>query len=297
MTKATKSSKLLARFLIPVLLGLALVGGGSPVPTAAAQPAGFCAAQQAAFDAIKAQITAHNAQPHVFELPRQQAAFNAYNAEAASLEAQQDAALAKVESCLDAMETLEDAGNTSLPLKPLPDSTRQQLDQAKAKVPATWTPRAAPPAGRRWEVPRTDPARRVYDILRRDNPARNLGNATLQGRPRPVAGARDPAYPNGVIGRFPNGASKVHADHIVPLAEIVNMPNFMKLSPENMWALTRAPVNLQWLSMRANTAKSSLSVLDMTAVDPAWQASQGALQNQVRQQLQDMINKLLASQV
>jgi hypothetical protein len=290
------STSLPGRFLLTVLLGLTLLTGGAAVAPAVAQPAGACAAQQAAVADLEARIDAHNAQPHVFELPDQQAAYDAYNAEAASLNAEKAGVAAKLQSCLEAMETLADGSNTSLTIRPLPDSTRQRLDQAKAKVPANWTPAPAPAAGGNWQVARTDPARDVYRILREENPGRNVGNATLQGSPRPAAGARDPAYPGRVIGRFPSGQSKVHADHIIPLAEIVNMPNFMKLSSENMWAVTRAPINLQWLSARANLSKSAKSVAAMDQVDPAWQASQVALQNRVRQQLQDTINKLLASQ-
>jgi hypothetical protein len=76
-----------------------------------------------------------------------------------------------------------------------------------------------------------------------------------------------------VIGRNASGGSAVSPDHIVPLAEIVNMPGFTRLSPQNMDVVTRAPVNFPWLSWPANLSKQSRSVAAMTGVDPVWQAA------------------------
>ncbi|MFF0154007.1 hypothetical protein [Micromonospora sp. NPDC005203] len=54
--------------------------------------------------------------------------------------------------------------------------------------------------------------------------------------------------------------------------------------------------NLQWLSFSSNLSKSSRSSAAMAGVDPAWQASQVALENSRRTKLLDTIQKLLKSQ-
>jgi hypothetical protein len=92
------------------------------------------------------------------------------------------------------------------------------------------------------------------------------------------------------------GKSLVSADHVVPLTEIMQMPGFAELTPQNMYAVSRAPLNLQWLSRKANLAKSSRSAAYIRTADPAWQAEQVKLENTVRAQRADIIQKLLAGQ-
>ena len=55
-------------------------------------------------------------------------------------------------------------------------------------------------------------------------------------------------------------------------------------------------MNLQWLTVKSNSSKSSKSVAGMSGVDPQWQADQILLENEVRKKLQDTINQLLKSQ-
>ena len=282
------------RLLAPLALCVWLAAPAAPADAA---PEDLCSAQVAAAQALEARIEAHNAQPHVFEVPRQAAEAAAYDAEAAELNAEKATTAANLQTCLDAMDALAGAGVGAPQLKPVPEDVRSALDQAKKGIPDDWKPPAAPAPGRNWRTKGT-PVRPLYDILRRGNPG-DVGNATLQGRPRPLAGTPDPAYPSGsgrAIGTNADGESAVSPDHIVPLAEIINMPGFTKLSPQNMYVVTRAPVNLQWLSFKANLSKSSRSVAGMSGVDPQWQAEQVELENQIREQLQDIINKLLRSQ-
>ncbi len=59
--------------------------------------------------------------------------------------------------------------------------------------------------------------------------------------------------------------------------------------------MANAPLNLQWMSALANSAKGSREVAAMTNVDPGWQEEQATLQQQTEQKLQDIINRLLAS--
>jgi hypothetical protein len=77
---------------------------------------------------------------------------------------------------------------------------------------------------------------------------------------------------------------------------MMQMPGFMQLTPRNMYAVTRAPFNLQWMSESANKSKSSRSVAGMKRVDPRWRDEQIALEDEVRPQLIAIIQKLLASQ-
>jgi hypothetical protein len=63
-----------------------------------------------------------------------------------------------------------------------------------------------------------------------------------------------------------------------------------------MYAVNRAPINLQWLPVRANSSEQSRSVVGMRGVDLAWQVDHLALQNHVCQQIKDLIDLLLKSQ-
>jgi hypothetical protein len=285
----------LAAIVATFILCLSLVAPGAP---AAAEPADLCTDQIAALEAVKAQIDAHNAAPHVFLIPDQQAAANAYNAEAQQLNAARDAAVANLQTCTDAMEALANADSATADLPVVPDNVKTDIDAAKTQIPAGWTPPAPPAAGKNWRVPMNSPLRPLYDVLRENNPG-PLGTAVLRSNPRPTVGAPDPAYPTStgrVFGTNAGGASAASPDHIIPLAEIVNLPNFTKLNAQNMYAVSRAPLNYQWLSWGANLSKQSRSVAAMSGVDPGWQASQVRLENEVRAQLQDIIDKLLKSQ-
>jgi len=295
MRKWLTGSRLWQELLASVILCGLLV---APVTPAAAAPEALCAAQLAAAESIQARISAHNAKPHIFELPKQAAAYAAYNAEATQLNAERARVAAQLQACAEAMDALEDAGVSSLQMRPVPEQRRLAIDQARQQIPAGWTPPAPPAPGQYWRVPRDSPARALYDALRADNPG-IVGNVSLKGQPRPAVGSPDPAYPasSGVkIGTNKAGEAKVSADHIIPVAELIYMPGFLKLTPANMYVVSRAPINYQWLSARSNQSKSSRSVAWMSGVDPQWQANQVRLENEVRAQLQDIINKLLKSQ-
>jgi hypothetical protein len=286
------------KVLASIVTFVGLIAFGLPAAAAPSPPASLCAAQTAALLSLRQRIAAHNAKPHVFEVPRQSAALAAYNAEAARLEAEKATVTANLKTCIDAMETLADSANTSLEVKPLRSDLRAKIVQAKSSIPAGWRPPPPPAPGKRWFVPKGTPLRPLYDVLRDGNPGK-VGNVTLRGAQRPAIGDRDPAYPASSgrrIGTNADGDSKVSPDHIVPLTQIVNMPGFTRLSPEGMYVVTRAPVNFQWMSVPANTSKNSRSVAGMSGVDPKWQADQVILAEQVRRQLQDIIDKLLRIQ-
>lgn len=88
------------------------------------------------------------------------------------------------------------------------------------------------------------------------------------------------------------------ADHIVPKVEIIYLPRFMDLTPENMWLVLNAPLNLQWLPTAVNSKnKNSRSAADMQGVDLDWQREQVDLQDQKRRELTELIAQLADSQM
>jgi hypothetical protein len=288
---------LCAKLVAAIVSGAVLVGANLATAAAVQPNPNRCAAQTAAANALAEQIAAHNARPHVFELPRQAAQAAAYDAEAAQLNTARATAIANLQACAEAMTALMDEGPNSAPIRPATPERIRSIDDARSKVPPDWQPSGPPPTGKGWHVPKNSPARPVYDALRKDNPGENFGTPNLQGKPRPQVGDPDPAYPGRTIAATgPRHQPSVSPDHIISLAEIIQMRGFMKLNAENMYLVTRAPVNYQWLSRPSNWSKGSRSVADMSRVDPAWQAEQVELQNRIRTQLQDIIDKLIKSQ-
>ncbi|WP_406277225.1 hypothetical protein [Embleya sp. NBC_00896] len=298
----TGKAQRLRRFLASLALTVPLALGGVAGPAVAARstPDELCAAQKAARESLEAQISQHNAQPHTFTLPNEQAAYAVYNAEADQLNGQRDAVAQQLLDCLLAMQKLADPGNGGAGLYAPSKGVIDELTKAIAGLPADWKAPAGPDSKGYWRVPKTDKARPLFDTLRKDNPP-DVGDVKFQGAARPKVGDVDPAYPAGsqrVIGPSKNGAGPgVSADHIVPLAEIISMPGFTKLTPQNMYAITRAPINFQWLSYAANYSKSSRSAAAITGVDPAWAAQATQLEIQARQDLRDLIQQLLKTQL
>ncbi len=266
------------------------------------EPPPECQAQHAELLAVDQQINAHNARPHLFRLPAQAGQFAAYNAEAGQLDSARQTAVANLEVCLQiaararALALLAGGGFNGPPVQSTaPGTTRQQLDEARRNIPSSWTPPSSSPSGQPWRVDPNSPVRPVYDVLRKRNPG-DIGDVPLRDVPRPRADDTDLAYPGSTIGRRTSGSVNVSPDHIVPLAELVQMPGFTLLTPDNMYAVANAPLNLQWLSGRANLAKSSGSAADILGVDPQWQRDQIALEQEVRARLLNLITFLVYSQ-
>ncbi|MEH1165943.1 hypothetical protein V6V47_11220 [Micromonospora sp. CPCC 205539] len=296
----TSRFKPIARVVTALTLLFALVTAGAVPASAAPWDKDACAAQQGAVERVLAQIKVHNAKPHVFTLPRQAAAYNAYNAEAASLGAARTQATSALTACISAIAAMADQRPGSPTFTQPTARELSDLTAALRKIPPNFPPRTTPiGGGNTWSVPKTNPERAVFDVLRNYSPGdpRNWRPYTLQGQRMPTAGAADPSALGRVVGVWPrSGAPGVSPDHIVPLARMIYMQNFMKLTPQNMFRVASAPVNLQWMSGWANTSKGSRSVGALTKFDPAWQAAQVRLEARVYRQLQDIINKLLKSQ-
>ena len=134
----------------------------------------------------------------------------------------------------------------------------------------------------------------AYDALRGDNPGNVPKDVRLAGKVAPRVGAPDPVYPGQKIGETKTGDPKVSPDHIVPLAELIKLPGFLKLTSDQMFILSQLPLNYQWLSWTANTAKNSGSAARMLPkADRNWAGKQIQLQNETRNQLQDIIKNLV----
>src|ERR1700758_2236119 len=121
--------------LVAVLLLVAGVADGTP-GIARGDTSENCSAQQQAVTQVLADIDRHNAQPHVFTLPQQQAEYDAYNAEAAKLNASRDAAKAKLSSCTTVMSKLSAGEDMPKPTQ----STIDTINAAKNGLPANYTP-------------------------------------------------------------------------------------------------------------------------------------------------------------
>jgi hypothetical protein len=263
----------------------------------------LCSEIVAAAIDLEARIDVHNAKPHHFELPRQAAASNAYEAERVALVAEQAAIIPALAACEEAERGLSGLPNGP----PVPAPTTAALDRlqsAARSVPWDWRPTpttTTAPGVVRVSVPATSPVRPLYDVARTMAPVKlsRKGDVHLNGSPPPKAGALDPAYPpekNVRIGKTTTGEAAVSADHIVPLAEIVQMPGFHRLSPRNMYAVINAPSNLQWLSFKANRAKSAIISGLVPGLDPEFAERLRTQQEQQRAELQRIIDSLLKSQ-
>lgn len=263
---------------------MAMVGLSVVTPTAAhaLPPLGdsVCTGPRAEAAALDREIAEHNAKPHVFDYPREQAAFDAYNAEAAALRARAAAVDARLTTCLTA--ALKLSGPVSGPGIPaaMPAALPQLIKSARAGVP-----------NRQQEIEELigvlDDAAQEYDDAWADQ--------VLQNKEQPEAGDDDPAFTDRTIGTDESGQPQVTPDYVIPLSDILEMPKFLQLSPESMWMVTMSPVNRQWISDQAVLAKHSPSVAQFTGVDDSWLQAQLKLADAVRQQLQDAIDMLAES--
>lgn len=288
--------RFLASLLVVVsLTAVSLAGIGAPAVQAAPAADDPCAAQTAALEQVQSQINAHNAKPHTFLIPEEQAGYDAYNAEADQLRAARAKARSDLKTCEETLGVLADQGQSSAPLKHPTDYTRDKINFLKDQIPADFQPYKNPGTAGYWRVPPR--LRQLYDVLQSDNPGDNIGSPKFQGLSRPNVGDLDPARPDDPIPGLPGNpdAPSVTADHIVPLAELINLPGFTRLSAEDMYMLSRAPLNFQWLSRATNFAKSSRDVGFIENLDPAWIEEQQALHDTVRSQLEEIIQKLLAA--
>lgn len=221
------------------------------------------------------------------------AAVAAYNAESNQLDAERNALLPRVNACSAAMKAVTPKDPSSLPVgKPSP-TQRLAIDNARKAMPPDYQPRPVR-SGNRELVPKSAPERGLYDALRYKNPGEIPKDSRLAGRSAPRPGDPDPAYPGRKIGEMRNGDPEVSPDHIVPLAEMIKLPVFLKLTPDQMFILSRVPLNYQWLSSTANMAKNSGNAARLLPeADRNWVGKQIRVQAETRARLQEIINNLV----
>lgn len=306
MTTRNRKNRVLAALVSGALIfGATAFGGTAP----AFADSGLCQTVSSAADGLRAQvesiksrIAAHNSQP----VNRYDAgAVNAYNAEAAQLNAERDAINAqilaagqRVSKCNTAARQLETAGP---PMNPLTQADKQALTNANANVPKGWTPPTTLPQRPNGNVyvPKDSPVRPHFDIMdKRQTPLFPYPNIQLQGKsmPTPTQINEATGQPYGEVTRGPRkGQAAVSPDHIVPKAEIMQMPRFTELTPDQQWAIVNSPSNLAWVGTRTNFKKGSRDVAAMSGVKPEWQAKYKQLQDDKRREIQDLINQFADS--
>jgi hypothetical protein len=280
-----------------ILLALGLLAGA---PAALADPPVSnidvaCQAQQGELDSVRAAISAHNAQPHLFKIPQEQAAYDAYNAEADALDARKARAVSSLKSCVEAFQQVSEGG-------PLPKPSQDRindLNDAKSKLPPNYVPPTNPPtrggSNGKPAMTTVDPPMKPLFVSLRDPRA---GNQTLKpAQPIGKVGDPDPSQPGKTIPPMGNDPTKpaIVPDHIVPLAQIVYMPGFIKLPVEQMYMVANSPMNLQWMTKSANAIKNSGSAARVAGADPKWLDEQLALEGSTKAKLQKIIDKLLAA--
>ena len=284
---ARKLMALLAMILLTLCMLLAIPTG---VASADSSDAG-CGSQQAALDAVNADIDAHNAKPHVFTVPQQQAAADAYNAEKAQLEARGSVAQTNLRSCVAAFKQLADGGTL-----PKPSQSRiDGINAGKAKLPENYAPPSPTPRTPSGAPSVAQEMRPLFKEIRETK--KWPDDLVLQNKPKGNVGDPDPARNGAPIPGMKSDPSRpaVVVDHIVPLAQMMYMPGFLKLPAEQMYMVANAPLNLQWMSAYGNAAKSSASVARIGGADPKWVEEQLALEESTNKKLQDLINQLLAA--
>ncbi|WP_285034179.1 hypothetical protein [Mycolicibacterium sp. lyk4-40-TYG-92] len=260
--------------------------------------AAACPAQVAALDANQAKIAAHNQLlPPSGVAPPEVA--GPVNREADQLNAEKDGLLASLARCEAVVDRLRDNGPAP---KPLSEKNSQAMARATAAARPRWqnpTPPAKMSDGR-VTIPRNHPLRPLWDIVKKlQNPMADYPLVPLQGEQPPKPDAKH-ASGYGVGTRVVKGENvpAISPDHIVPKVEILYLPRFLELTPENQWEVLNAPINLQWLPSEVNAQnKNSKSAEDMKGVDSDWQQEQIALQDRKRKELTDLIAQLADSQV
>lgn len=224
------------------------------------------------------------------------AAVAAYNNEANQQNAEMSQARSAFLSCEAVEKRLIPPGSPKFKLPS--QEILGGVDSAIKGVPKDWQPsNPLPSRGGRVTVP--SEVRNLYTEVRKLSPPKpkDVGDVPLQNMPRPKVGAADPAYPGRVITKN-NGDSgpAVSPDHIVSLAEIIQLKGFTQLSARNMIAVLNAPVNLQWLSRRANESKNSRGVLLLGKFNSAFVEAQNKLQGESREKLLQLIQDLIRLQ-
>lgn len=88
--------------------------------------------------------------------------------------------------------------------------------------------------------------------------------------------------------------SAVAAARIIPLSELVQIPGFTDLAPEQMWHVTNTPANMQWVSRPAYWHQRGRSAALVNGIDQDHRAEQVQLENRVRSELHRAVSSAAA---
>ncbi|MGA5543611.1 hypothetical protein ACPCIR_17295 [Mycobacterium sp. NPDC051198] len=293
-----RRSSVVALILTILVFANALIA--APAAYALTTKMDICPELLAAEDSHDQRRSQHNSyQPN----PLDHAAVDAYNAEAEAQNAERAVLQQRDRGCVEAVRLINEA-NPGGPAfaAPSPAKLRDVETQRQGVAQSGWSPGPLP------GVKDMDRARHLvpkelsglHREIRKDNPpsAKEIGDMPLNGTPRPGGTDTNRAYPDQTYGFHADGKTpKVSADHIVPLAALIQMPGFKDLNARNMMIVATTPANLQWMGSGPNSGKSSGSPLRLLPkADSAWVGEQITLQTQKMTDMQNLINALLVSQ-
>lgn len=286
--------------LIVVLLACAAALIAAPAAWATTTKIDICpdlVAAEASHDQRRSQHNSHQPNPY------DHAAVAAYNAEADALNAERAVLQQRDRGCVEAVRLINDGDPDGPSFKsPSPGKIRDVEVQRQNLAGSGWTPTPLQSVKdmerARHLVPKELSG--LYREIRKDNPlsARAIGDVPLNGAARPSGTDTNRAYPDQTYGFLADGKTpRVSADHIVPLAALIQMPGFTDLNARNMMIVATTPANMQWMGSGPNSGKSSGSPLRLLPkADSAWVEEQVALQTQKMTDMQNLIDALLTSQ-
>ncbi|MGH3392532.1 MAG: hypothetical protein ACRDOO_26990 [Actinomadura sp.] len=295
-----------AGILSAVSLAALLTAFASPEAAAGPDYQELCAGPVAELKAVQVRIQAHNARPHTGPY---NAAAAAYDAEAASLRADQSRAISRLMACERGLDQMQARYPQAKIMSPTPDAVNKidtalkKVTDAEKQAATRWNPKTYDylrygqgKDGMTKRVDRRPPKlppsiQGVYNALDATRPAFPR-TAYLQGSQAPRTGTPDPAYP----GSSSRTIRSVHMDHIIPLRRLVTFRDFLKLSPGNMFIVANSPANAQWLSGSSNLAKGSGSAAFASGTNATWRQQQAQLRDKAETELQELIDALLKSQ-
>lgn len=262
------------------LLGLTPIAIAEATPPAPTGASSACAEQNTAMDTMQGEIAAHNAKPHHFELPREQAGFDAYNAEAADIRSRATSAQGNLNTCMLVALKLSGGPFASV-AAPVPSGLTQLVKSGRYSG-----PNGQQDIEKLLET--LDENAQEYDDA--------WAEAKLQDQPRPEPGDADPARPGQVVGTDEEGGPQVTPDYVIPLSEMLQMPKFLELNADSMWMVAMSPLNREWVSHQAAMSRRSPSVAAAAGTSDDWMLDQAELADQVRGQFEQLIEQLADSE-
>ncbi|MFD0901840.1 hypothetical protein [Actinomadura sediminis] len=271
----------------------------------------LCPGPVAELKAVQQRIRAHNARPNRSTSASYVAA---YNAEAATLRADQNRAISRLMACERALDRAQAKHPRSEFMTPTAE-TLTKIDRVLKNITTEEKNAVQRWNAKTYEFPRygkdghgknkkgmtkrvdmrppklPPSVQNLYSVID-DNRPKFPPTTYLQGVRAPSIGSPDNAYPASRNVRIQG----VAMDHIVPLRRLVALPGFLRLTPHNMYVVAHSPVNAQWLSKKSNGSKGSGSAALTGGTTAAWRQQQARIRQEAEEDLKELIKDLLKSQ-